>query len=63
MVTVTDQNREDVIRAYASSILDHMDFDTLYSFAYEQLVASKSLMDNDPLEQEIKEYYPEILED
>jgi hypothetical protein len=40
-----------------------MDFDTLYSFAYEQLVESKSLMDNEPLENEIKDYYPDILED
>jgi hypothetical protein len=63
MVTVTDKNREDIIRVYASSILDHMDFDTLYSYAYEQLVESKSLMDNEPLENEIKEYYPEILEE
>jgi hypothetical protein len=63
MVTVTDKNREDIIRVYASNILDHMDFDTLYSFAYEQLVESKSLMDNEPLENEIKDYYPDILED
>jgi hypothetical protein len=63
MITVTDKNREDIIRVYASSILDHMDFDTLYSYAYEQLVESKSLMDNEPLENEIKDYYPEILEE
>lgn len=63
MITVTDKNRDDIIRVYASSILDHMDFDTLYSYAYEMLVESKSLMDNEPLENEIKEYYPEILED
>lgn len=63
MVTVTDKTREDIIRVYASRLLDDMDFDTLYSFAYEQLVESKSLMDNEPLENEIKEYYPEILED
>ncbi len=58
MITVTDKNREDIIRVYASSILD-----TLYSYAYEQLVESKSLMDNEPLENEIKDYYPEILEE
>jgi hypothetical protein len=63
MVMVTDKNREDIIRSYAHLILDHMDFDTLYSYAYEQLVESKGLMDNEPLENEIKEYYPEILED
>lgn len=63
MVEVTDKNREDIIGVYASRLLDDMDFDTLYSFAYEQLVESKSLMDNEPLENEIKDYYPEILED
>jgi hypothetical protein len=60
---VNDKNREDIIRVYASRLLDDMDFDTLYSFAYEQLVESKGLMDNEPLENEIKDYYPEILED
>ena len=38
-----------------------MDLDTLYSWAYEKLVESKDLMDNEPLENEIKEFYPEIL--
>jgi hypothetical protein len=63
MITVTDKTREDIIRVYASRLLDDMDFDTLYSFAYEQLVESKSLMDNEPLENEIKDYCPDILED
>jgi hypothetical protein len=61
MITVTDKNREDIIRVYASSILDSMDFQSLWDFAYEQLVESKDLMDNEPLENEIKEFYPEIL--
>jgi hypothetical protein len=63
MIMVSDKNREDIIETYASRLLDDMDFDTLYAFAYEQLVESKGLMDNEPLEDEIKEYYPEILED
>jgi hypothetical protein len=63
MITITDKNREDIIQVYASTLLDSMDFNTLYSFAYEQLVESKDLMDNEPLENEIKEFYPEILED
>jgi hypothetical protein len=62
MIMVTDKNRDDIIRVYASRLLDDMDFDTLYSFAYERLVDSKDLMDNEPLEQEILDYYPEILE-
>ena len=60
---VTDKNRDVIIQSYASRLLDDMDFEELYVFAYEQLVDSKSLMDNEPLEQEILEFYPEILEE
>jgi hypothetical protein len=63
MIQVTDKNREDIIRSYAHRLLDDMDWNTLYSFAYERLVESKDLMDNEPLEQEILEYCPEVLED
>lgn len=63
MIMVTDKNRDDIIRSYAHRLLDDMDFDTLYTLAYEQLVQSKVLMDNEPLENEIVEIYPEILED
>jgi hypothetical protein len=40
-----------------------MDWGSLYAFAYEQLVQSKDLMDNEPLENEILEYCPDILKD
>jgi len=63
MIQVTDKNREDIIRSYAHRLLDNMDWDTLYSFAYERLVESKDLMDNEPLEQEILDYCPEVLGD
>lgn len=63
MIQVTDKNREDIIRSYAHRLLDDMAWDTLYSFAYERLVESKDLMDNEPLEQEILDYCPEVLED
>lgn len=63
MIIVTDKNRDEIIEEYANSILDHMDWDTLYTFAYEQLVQSKDLMDNKALEDEIKEYCPQILKD
>lgn len=62
-VRVTDNNREDIIKSYAHTLLDDMDFDTLYTFAYESLVENKDLMDNLSLENEILNYYPEILEE
>jgi hypothetical protein len=60
---VTDKNRDVIIESYSSRVLDDMDFDTLYTFAYEQLVENLKLMDNEPLENEILEIYPEILEE
>lgn len=62
MVMVTDKNRDDIIRSYVHRILNDMDWDAMYSFAYEQLVQSKDLIDNEPLEQEILDCYPEVLE-
>lgn len=62
MIMITDKNREDIIRSYAHELLDHMDWDSLYSFAYEKIIESKDLMDNVALENEILDYCPNILE-
>jgi hypothetical protein len=61
MTKVTDKNRDQIIEEYASQLIDGMDWDTLYTFAYEQLVQSKDLMDNEPLENEILDFCPNIL--
>lgn len=63
MINIDNTNREDVIKSYSHRLLDDMDFDTLYVFAYETLVESKGKLNNTSLENEIKNYYPEILED
>ncbi len=62
MTNVTDKNRDKIIEDYVDTLIDGMDFDTLYAFAYEQLLESKSLMDNHALENEIIDYCPHILE-
>jgi hypothetical protein len=63
MIMVDYKNRDVIIQSYASRLLDDMDFDTLYTFAYEQLVECKGLIDNESLEVEILKYCPEILEE
>lgn len=63
MIKVTDKNRDVIIESYAGHLLDDMDFDTLYAFAYRQLVESIELIDNEPLENEILEFYPVVLEE
>jgi hypothetical protein len=61
-IIVTDKNREDILDNYCGYLLDNMDFQTLWEFAYNSIRDSKDLMDNVALENEILEYYPEILE-
>jgi hypothetical protein len=63
MIKIDYKNREDIIKSYSHRLLDDMDFDSLYVFAYETLVESKGKLNNTNLENEIKNLYPEILGD
>jgi hypothetical protein len=60
--TVTDENRADITSVYCHRLLDDMDFDTLYSFAYDMLRDNKEGLTNEMLENQIIDYYPDILE-
>lgn len=61
-IIVTDENRVDITSVYCHRLLDDMDFDTLYSFAYQMLVDNKSGLTNKMLEDQISEYYPDLLD-
>lgn len=61
MIKVTDKNRDDIIDKYATYVLDSMKFQEIWDLAYESICNSKDLMDNESLENEILETYPEIL--
>lgn len=62
MIMVTDKNREEILDKYSEYILDGMDFQSLWELAYDSIRNSKDLMENEALENEILELYPEILE-
>lgn len=62
MIKVTDRNRDEIIHKYCERLLDDMDSETLYQFAYDMLIEKKDLMDNISLENEIVDYYPDMLE-
>lgn len=63
IIKVTNENRDDIMDSYVSRLLDDMDFDTLYSFAYDMLKDNKSGLTNDQLTNQISDYYPDILEE
>jgi hypothetical protein len=59
---VTDENRQEIMSTYCSRLLDDMDFNTLYNFAYQMLVDNKSGLTNEMLTNQINDYYPDLLE-
>jgi len=61
-IIVTDENRQDITNIYCRRLLDDMDFDTLWTFAYDMLRDNKEGLTNEMLENQIKDYYPDILE-
>ena len=63
MIKVTDENRDVIMDSYVSRILDDMEYDTLYTFAFDMLKDGKSGLSNDQLTNQISDYYPDILEE
>lgn len=63
MKIITDKNRDEIIEQYVNNLVDNMDWDALYELATESLMNSKDLMENEALESEILDYYPDLLED
>jgi hypothetical protein len=61
-IIVDDNNRQDITSIYCHRLLDDMDFDTLYNFAYQMLVDNKSGLTNKMLEEQITDYCPDLLE-
>jgi hypothetical protein len=61
-MNITDENRPDITSVYCHRLLDDMDFDTLYNFSHQMLVDNKSGLTNKMLEDQIKDYYPDLLE-
>jgi hypothetical protein len=62
VVKVTDQNRHNIVTSYCTRLLDDMDFETLYCFAYDMLYDNKKGLTNKMLEDQIVDYYPDLLE-
>jgi len=61
-IKVTNDNRERITDIYCNRLLDDMDFSTLYCFAFDMLKDSKSGLTNKMLEDQIEDYYPDLME-
>ena len=61
-IIVDDNNRQEIAGIYIGRLLDDMDFDALYNFAFDMLRDSKEGLTNEQLQNQIIDYYPDILE-
>jgi len=61
-IIVDDKNRADITSVYCHRLLDDMDFNNLYNFAYQMLEDNKSGLTNKMLEDQIIDYYPDLLD-
>ena len=59
---ITDDNRDEIIENYVRKIIDSMDMDGLVECLEFYMVESNQRYTNEQLETEIKENYPELLE-
>ena len=60
---LTDMNRSDLQENLIQQILDDMDLDGLMQLAYDYMDESYGKYSDEELKEEVKEYYPHILED
>ena len=65
MTETTDNiiDRDELQEAYVKSILDGMDWKTMEQFVYETLNDNLDKYTVDELIEEVKDYYPEMLEE
>lgn len=61
-IKITPENRTDIIRSYAHNMIEDMDIDALYSFAYRSIIENKEDMSTEDLTKEIMNSYPYVLE-
>ena len=60
---VTNKNKQQLMNDYINRTIEDMDLDALTTLAQEYLESNLSRLTNSELENQINEYYPEILED
>lgn len=58
-----NMNREQLQNDYIEMIIDGMDFDSMYQYVYDNLADHLKTYSDEELVEEVKDYYPEMLED
>ena len=55
-------NRQELMETYIEEIIDGMDHKTMYQYVYDNLYDHLNKYDEEELIEEVKDYYPHLLE-
>ena len=58
-----NMNRDQLQNDYIESIIDGMDHKSMYQYVYDNLYDHLNKYDEEELIEEVKDYYPELLEE
>ena len=61
--TLTNMNRQELQKELINNVIDGMDFKTMWSVLYDYMDESYDKYTDEELMEEVKEYYPELLEE
>ena len=60
---INDENRSEIISKYCEKIIDDMDYESMYEWIYDVMFERKDQLDNETLQKQIENFYPEILDE
>jgi len=58
-----DMNKENLVEAYIDTLVDNMDWDTMRTFVAERLWDEYNDYSEQQIVNEVREYYPHLLEE
>ena len=62
-MTLTQEQRSDLLEAYVTYVVDSMDMNDLETFVYNTIYESMEETSDESLIEDVKEWYPNLLEE
>jgi hypothetical protein len=62
-MTLTPEQRQNLLEAYVTNVVDSLDWDDLVAFAYETILERLEEISDESLIEDVKEWFPNLLEE
>lgn len=62
-MTLTPEQRQNLLEAFVTNVVDSMDWDTMANFVYDTIYERMEETSDESLIEDVKEWYPNLLEE